>query len=286
MRVYIGVALVLLGIIIIIATRRPESLPEGQAGRAYTESDDGQLVLSTGERSTERTVVPGRSQADNGSDEEWLTKFELTERSGERIGSQELKGQPYVAGFFFSTCPSICVQQNSKVKELQEKFKDEPIRFLSISCDPEVDNPEVLSEYAERFGASKDQWLFFTGQMDYIRRVGAEIFSLGVVRRGHPEKFALVDAEGKPYGLYTWSDEGQWSALIRDIEKMLAAGGVLESESSSADDSTGGDSIETREPIEDSQSGVHSQTSDDSHVDEASQTNGTSQPLVEKGGTE
>ena len=239
MRVYLGAALVLLGIIIIVVTRQQGTLPEGQAGLAYTENEQGELVLSTGERASERTVVPPRQAASgvvtDGSEEEWLSRFELTERSGAQLGSQDLKGQPYVAGFFFSTCPSICVQQNSKVKELQERFKGQPIRFVSISCDPEVDNPEVLSDYAKRFDADPDQWLFFTGKMDYIRRVGAEFFSLGVVRRGHPEKFALMDAEGKPYGLYTWSDEGQWAALVRDIEKMLAAGGVLSEEPAATD---------------------------------------------------
>jgi protein SCO1/2 len=112
-----------------------------------------------------------------------------------------------------------------------------------------VDNPEVLSEYAKKFDADDEQWLFFTGKMDYIRRVGAEIFSLGVVRRGHPEKFALVDASGKIYGLYTWSDEAQWSALVQDIEKMLASGGTLEAEESAL-------SVEANEqPVSDAEGG-------------------------------
>ncbi|MCR9291195.1 MAG: SCO family protein [bacterium] len=233
MRIFIGILLVLLGVAVIIMTRRGDSLRQDQAGRAYVENESGELVLATGDRDAERTKIPKRPAAD-GSDEEWLTQFVLTERSGQQMGSQQLKGQPYVAGFFFSTCPSICVQQNGKVKELQEKFKGRPVRLVSISCDPEVDSPEVLSEYAERFNADPEQWLFFTGKMDYIRRVGAEIFSLGVVRRGHPEKFALVDAEGEIYGLYTWSDDAQWAALVADIERMLDAGGVLPDAEASA----------------------------------------------------
>ncbi len=229
MRIAIGILLVLAGIAVIVMTRQSD-ISDDQAGRAYVETETGDLVLATGEREAERTVVPDRKSED-GSDEEWLTKFVLTERSGEQMGSEDLKGQPYVAGFFFSTCPSICVQQNTKVKRLQEKFKDQPIRFLSISCDPEVDSPDVLSEYATKFDADEQQWLFFTGQMGYIRRVGAEMFSLGVVRRGHPEKFALVDAQGEVYGLYTWSDDAQWEALVRDIEAMLTAGGVLPKQS-------------------------------------------------------
>ena len=61
--------------------------------------------------------------------------------------------------------------------------------------------------------------------MDYISRVGAEVFGLGVFKQGHPEKFALMDANGKLFGLYSWSDSAQWSALRRDITKLLDAGG-------------------------------------------------------------
>lgn len=216
-----------LGLGLIAVRRQSMQLGDGQAGRAYTEDVDGRLVENTGTRPAERTHVPIH-EMDDGSDEEWLSRFVLSERSGAYLGSEDLKGQPYVAGFFFSTCPSICVQQNSKVKELQERFRGQPIRFVSISCDPEVDSPEVLQEYASRFAADKEQWLFFTGDMNYIRRVGSEFFGLGVIRRGHPEKFALMDANGKPFGLYTWSDAGQWSALVSDIDKLLAAGGSVE----------------------------------------------------------
>ena len=219
----------LVGIGLWFRSRDGSGVPGGQAGMAYQENENGQLVPATGNRPSQRTTIPERENPD-GSEEPWLTQFSLIERSGKQIGSHELKGQPYVAGFFFSTCPSICVQQNTKVQQLQERFKDQAIRFVSISCDPEVDRPEVLTNYAQRFSADEQQWLFFTGKMDYIRRVGSEVFSLGVMRRGHPEKFALMDANGKMFGLYTWSDEVQWQGLQKDIERLIAAGGVLESD--------------------------------------------------------
>lgn len=207
---------------------------DGRAGRAYVEDETGQRIETDGTRSQGRTRVEAMAKP-VGSDEPLLSKFELVERSGVPVSSDELLGQPYVAGFFFSTCPSICVRQNTKVQDLQTEFRGQAIRLLSISCDPEVDQPEVLAEYAKRFDADPEQWLFLTGTMDYIRRVGAEIFRLGVVRRGHPEKFALMDAEGKMVGLYTWSDEGQFAALVQDIEALLASGGVMENPDGPAD---------------------------------------------------
>lgn len=224
---------------------RPGRLASGQAGVAFVEDADGSVRLANESRPEERTLpvkeatvesapppADGKSSSQaktaagkhipKGSDEPWLTEFELTERSGKLISSESFRGKPYVVGFFYATCPSICVRQNEKFKILQDKFRDQPIRLIEITCDPEVDRPEVLAEYANRFEADKDQWLFFTGEMDYISRVGSEIYQIGVLRRGHPEKFALVDANGKIYGYYTWSDAGQWQALQSDMAKLIS----------------------------------------------------------------
>lgn len=215
----IAVSLVVAGILLISRLQRPQPAA-GQAGVAFVEQADGKFVPASDVRGATRTLVPDRKP--KGSDEPWLSDFELTERSGKLISSESFRGQPYVVGFFFATCPSVCVRQNEKFKVLQDKFQGQPIRLVEISCDPEVDRPEVLAEYADRFKADPEQWLFFTGDMEYIQRVGSEMFSIGIMRRGHPEKFALVGADGKVYGLYTWSDPGQWQALQRDMAKLIS----------------------------------------------------------------
>lgn len=155
---------------------------------------------------------------------EWLTSFRLTERSGEQVSSDELKGQPYVVSFFFSTCPSICVMQNQKIQQLQTEFEDQGVRFVAISVDPETDTPEQLREYSKRFKADQDQWLFLTGDLTYIRRVGAEVFKVAVDEKFHTEKLILVDANGEISGYYTWSDDRQFAQLKTDIAKMIASG--------------------------------------------------------------
>ena len=154
-------------------------------------------------------------------DEEWLSRFELIERNGELVKSEQLLGQPYVVSFFFSTCPSICVQQNQKLKELQEAFKGEGVRFVAISVDPETDTPEVLTEYAARFGADAEQWLFMTGDLTYIRRIGGEIFKQPVNKQFHTERFVLVDSEGKIEGFYNWPDKPQFKKLQEKIREMI-----------------------------------------------------------------
>jgi len=150
-----------------------------------------------------------------------MSEFELTERSGKKVTSDELKGQPYVVSFFFSTCPSICIQQNQKVQELQTMFADQGVRFVSISVDPVTDNPEALREYAARFNADENQWLFMTGDLTYIRRVGAEVFRLAVDEKFHTEKFVLVGGDGAIIGYYSWPEKRQYEKLQADIRKLL-----------------------------------------------------------------
>lgn len=154
-------------------------------------------------------------------EEEWLSRFELIERNGQLVKSEQLLGQPYVVSFFFSTCPSICVQQNQKLKELQKAFRGEGVRFVAISVDPETDTPEVLTEYAARFGADAEQWLFMTGDLTYIRRIGGEIFKQPVNKQFHTERFVLVDPEGKIEGFYNWPDKPQFKKLQQKIREMI-----------------------------------------------------------------
>ena len=155
------------------------------------------------------------------ADEDWLSRFELTERSGKTVKSEELLGQPYLVSFFFSTRPSICVQQNQKLKELQDEFEGEGVRFVAISVDPETDTPEKLREYAARFGADKEQWLFMTGDLTYIRRIGAEIYQQAVNKQNHTERFVLVDPEGKIEGFYNWPEPVQMKKLREKIREMM-----------------------------------------------------------------
>jgi protein SCO1/2 len=153
----------------------------------------------------------------------WTRSFELIERSGDTIRSEDLRGQPYVVCFFFTTCPGTCKRQSAEMRLLQSKFKGRPVRLVSISVDPEIDTPEVLRGYAESFDADPKQWLFMTGDLDNIIRIGTEMFYLPAVeRRGHPDRFCLVDADGKLVGAYDWKNRDEIQALIAHVEEVLS----------------------------------------------------------------
>ncbi len=163
-----------------------------------------------------------RMVAEAKKEDAWLKDFELTERSGRTIHSKDLRGEPYIACFFFSTCPGSCTRQSNQMQLLQSKFKGKPIKFVSITVDPEIDTPEVLTEYAKGFQAIQDKWLFLTGPMDTIIRVGTEKFFLGgIEKRGHPDRFCLVNAEGDLVGSYVWLEQSERDLLSAHANELL-----------------------------------------------------------------
>ncbi len=213
------IVLVGLGIGFALRSMRDRVADQPSADEAELTEADGDTFMDPN-RPT-RIEPPPKPQLDPGDD--WLQTFEFTERDGSLVSSESLKGQPYVVSFFFTQCPSICVTQNQKLKELQEAFDGQDVKFLSISVDPENDTPEKLREYAARFGADPKQWLFLTADDPiYVQRVGAEVFQVSSNLQ-HTERFILVDAEGEIDGLYHWNDQRSFERLEKDIAAMLAA---------------------------------------------------------------
>jgi hypothetical protein len=64
--------------------------------------------------------------------------------------------------------------------------------------------------------------LFLTGELQNIIKIGSEMFFLpGVEKRGHPDRFCLVDAKGELVGSYVWLDQEERELLVAHIEELL-----------------------------------------------------------------
>ena len=131
-----------------------------------------------------------------------LTEFTLDERSGHPFHSSDLSDHIWVASFFFAQCGANCRMLNMTISELQGEFGPRGVRFVSISCDPQNDTPESLQEYAKLFQADDRQWLFLTGNFDYIQRVGQDMLDVFVDRRSHNTDVFVVDRTGQIRGRY------------------------------------------------------------------------------------
>lgn len=142
-----------------------------------------------------------------------LEEFELTERSGEPFRSADMKGKVWVTSFFFASCQGQCPRLNANIKHLHDDPELADVTWVSITVDPDNDTLPVLREYADRFHADPQRWLFCRGDFSYIKRVGEDIFKLEVNWKGHKDYAVVVDRAGKVRGLFN-------AVSIRQSEKL------------------------------------------------------------------
>jgi cytochrome oxidase Cu insertion factor (SCO1/SenC/PrrC family) len=152
----------------------------------------------------------------------WMTEYTLTERSGKKFHSRDLAGKVHVVNFFFSKCPTYCRSQTAAVAGIAREFGPQGVVFLSITCDPANDTPAALSLYANEFAADPEQWLFLTGDMLTLQRVGGEMYSLTVGVETHSELLVVVDKWGQIRHRFSWKNAEQIAEMKEFLTRLLA----------------------------------------------------------------
>ncbi len=155
-------------------------------------------------------------------DAEPLTEFTLVERSGQPFHSEDMRGKVWVTSFFFTSCPNICLTMSNVFSSMQKIEELEDVYFVSISCDPDNDTPEVLARYADQFKADPEQWLFCTGDFDYIKRVGEDVMKLMVLEKVHKEHAVIIDRTGKIRGRFNVTDANDLEEARKLLVECLA----------------------------------------------------------------
>ncbi len=162
-----------------------------------------------------------------------LPEFSLVGMDGKPYGSAELRGQVYVANFFFTSCRSICPAIMQGMGRLQAGFAErnvQGVRLVSISVDPEHDTPEVLREYAKGMGVDPARWTLLTGDPEQVRSLVVDGFKTPVVSPppqgagpidiAHTGKLVLVDGSGRIRGYYG-SDEMGLDEVFNRAQHVL-----------------------------------------------------------------
>jgi cytochrome oxidase Cu insertion factor (SCO1/SenC/PrrC family) len=93
-----------------------------------------------------------------------LVNFSLTDRTGRTVTRSELAGKFLVVDFLFTSCSLTCPVINQRMAQIQQLTTNQPdVRLVSLTVDPRDDTADVLAQYAARFGADTNRWLFLTG---------------------------------------------------------------------------------------------------------------------------
>lgn len=150
-----------------------------------------------------------------------LTDFQLTERSGQPFRSADMHGKVWVVTYFFASCPGSCLRLNQNIKLLNELPELKDVTWVSITVDPDNDTLEVLRDYADRWNADPERWLFCRADLDYVKRIGLGM-NLDVYRQGHKDYAVVIDKTGKIRGMYDATSKSQSERLRTKLLECLA----------------------------------------------------------------
>lgn len=156
-----------------------------------------------------------------------IPDFSLTDQAGRPFSFRSLRGKVVLLTFVYTTCPDICPLITASMRLAQEGLKDKErgsVFLLSITTDPEVDNPQVLKSYGGRYGVDFSNWSFLTGELQTLVPVW-KAFGVRAQRKSrglvdHTSLTALIDARGVMRFAYTGATPDH-ERILQDLRFLL-----------------------------------------------------------------
>lgn len=162
---------------------------------------------------------------------ESIPDFNYTTQDNESFGLDDLKGKWWIADLIFTNCTTVCIPMTTNMVSLQNELKanDLDVELVSFSVDPDYDTPEVLTEYAEDYGADLSNWNFLTGyDFDEIKELSIKTFRSMLQEPGpdsdqvtHGTKFFLIDPNGKLIKHYDGAQADSIGNIIQDLKNIM-----------------------------------------------------------------
>jgi protein SCO1/2 len=160
-----------------------------------------------------------------------VADFALVDQANAPVTRAALAGEPWVANFIFTRCPSVCPLLTQRMRALQRQAqrRDGALRLVSFSVDPAHDQPAVLKAYADAYGADQTSWMFLTGSEASIEAITRSFAvaldgeadptksDFGIMHSGH---LVLVDGRGQIRGYYPSSEVGVEERILGDLKRL------------------------------------------------------------------
>ena len=196
----------------------------GGAGQAFRrikiDPETGQLTDANGD--------PVRPWPESG-----VENFSLFDQTGAKVTKEDLLGKPWAACFVFTRCAGQCLHIMAGMQEVSDELKDDDVRLVTITVDPDYDTPEVFAPYAQGFGADPNRWLFLTGEKQDIYHLIQKSFLLPVEEAAGPDRqpgyevvhspdILHVNAKGQVVGRYNGLQESDRKKLVKAMKQEAA----------------------------------------------------------------
>jgi protein SCO1/2 len=187
-------------------------LPKAPAEAAAPSASSGFELLKPGEAVPDATFV---------------------DQTGKTRTFATFRGSPVLVTFIYTKCPipTFCPLMDQHFAAIQRKLKDngalkDRVRLVSVSFDPIVDTPAVLTAHAKRLGADTKTWTFLTGDRDEIDKFASH-FGVQVARAPadqrditHNLRTAIIGADGRLVKIYI-GNEWTPDQAIADVTPVV-----------------------------------------------------------------
>lgn len=170
--------------------------------------------------------------------------FTLVDQRADTLRASDLEGTIWVTSFIFTNCSGVCPLITTRMAGLRDFLLSRgllggKVRLVSISVDPARDTPEVLREFAARYGGSPpSDWAFLTGSPpEAVRTMIQEGFKVTASLEGatadtmanyqvnHTPRLMLVDGRGRVRGTYDATEPAAMERLRTDLQILLGEEG-------------------------------------------------------------
>jgi protein SCO1/2 len=176
------------------------------------------------------TPPVGASEPQPGSE---VPDVKLVNQDGRPLSPKQFRGRALVVTFIYTRCPmpDQCPLLSANFAQLNSAIlADEGLRkrahLLSVTLDPEYDQPAVLKAYGRTYAGGKfDNWDFATGDPAEVRRLAE---SLGLIYKAegdqviHSLRTAVITPEGKLFKVYR-GNEWKPDEVLNDLKNLPAS---------------------------------------------------------------
>lgn len=152
--------------------------------------------------------------------------FALVDVEGKTVRLSQLRGQPVLVAFIYTSCTTACPLLSARMAKLQQALARERIdaALLSITVDPQADNAAALARFAKTFDA-RPGWHFLREAPERLAPVLAAYDEwtqrLPNGELDHPARLHLVDRAGRVREIYSLAffDEAQAFFDIKALDQ-------------------------------------------------------------------
>ena len=129
---------------------------------------------------------------------ETVPDFTLIDQRRQRVALSAFRGKVVALTFIYTRCPlpNFCFRMSNNFGVLHERFAErmgKDLVLLSITFDPEHDQPETLADYARTWAKSDKAWHFLTGPAADVKKICRE------------------------FGVNSWQDEGFFTHSLHTV---------------------------------------------------------------------